>query len=394
MNTERVKALILPLPPLAEQRRIVEALEAQLTRIDAGAAALRAAQARLRRYRASLLKAACEGRLLPQDPADEPAEELLGRILDERRERWEAEQLARGKDPRRLRYEPPAPPDTDGLPELPRGWVVATLEQITHPIRVITYGILMPKENVSNGVLYVKVKDMKGDKIDISSLHRTSHEIAAEYIRASLKEGDILLAIRGTYGRVAKVPIELNGGNITQDTARIDITPHIDKDFIIIFLRSPDAQNYFKRVARGVAVKGVNIADVRAMPVSIPPLAEQRRIVAEVERRLSVLAETEAAVEANLRRAERLRQALLRRAFAGRLVPQDPSDEPAGALLERIREQRAENQEQRTKNRGPRAENREPRTKNKEPRAEGGASPARRRGRPPKQSGQLRLEEL
>ena len=93
----------------------------------------------------------------------------------------------------------------------------------------------------------------------------------------------------------------------------------------------------------------LNTERVKQIVIPLPPLAEQQRIVAEVERRLSVVAEVEAAVAANLKRAERLRQAILKRAFEGKLVPQDPSDEPASALLERIREGRE-----------PRTENREP----------------------------------
>src|SRR5678815_4947751 len=94
---------------------------------------------------------------------------------------------------------------------------------------------------------------------------------------------------RGTYGRVAEVPKELEGGNITQDTARLAVTPLVDHRYVAVCMRSPDSQNYLKRVARGVAVKGVNIADVRLMPIPLPPRAEQARIVAEVERRLSVI---------------------------------------------------------------------------------------------------------
>jgi len=175
----------------------------------------------------------------------------------------------------------------------------------------------MPKEKVPAGVLYVKVKDMKGDRIDVAALHRTTHEIASKYARASLQTGDLLLAIRGTYGRVAEVPPELNGGNITQDTARLDVTPLVDHRYVATCLRNPDCQNYFKRVARGVAVKGVNIADVKKTPIALPPVEEQDSIVAEIERRLSVIEELEALNSTELQRSSRLRQSILDRAFKG-----------------------------------------------------------------------------
>ena len=313
----------LPHPPLAEQRRIVAEIEKQFTRLEAGVAALKRVQANLKRYRAAVLKAACEGRLVPTEAELQKSEgrgqkskaryetgaELLARILTERRQDW------RGRG----QYKEPAAPVTANLPPFPKGWAIASLEQLTSAARPICYGILMPKENVATGVLFVKVKDMKGDRIDLESLHRTTPEIAAKYARASLRTGDLLLSIRGTYGRVAEVPKELDGGNITQDTARLDVTGFVDHRYVATCLRNPDCQNHFKRVARGVAVKGVNIGDVRPTPIPLPPLAEQTRIVAEVERRLSVVEELEAVVSANLQRATRLRQSILQKAFSGQL---------------------------------------------------------------------------
>ena len=111
--------LILSSPSSSEQRRIVAEIEKQFTRLDVGMAALERVQANLKRYRASVLKAACEGRLAPQDPADEPADRLLARILAERRAKWEAEHPGK-------KYVEPAAPVTDGLPELPVGWCWAT----------------------------------------------------------------------------------------------------------------------------------------------------------------------------------------------------------------------------------------------------------------------------
>ena len=320
ISQQIIRELEFPFPPTDEQQRIVAEIEKQFTRLEVGVAALRRVQVNLKRYRAAVLKAACEGHLVPTETELhrqrktksaqlETGAELLTRILAERRKNW----TGRGQ------YKEPAAPVTAHLPPFPAGWAVASLEQLTSAARPICYGILMPKENVVTGVLFVKVKDMKGDTIDLDGLHRTTPEIAAKYARASLRTGDLLLSIRGTYGRVAEVPKELNGGNITQDTARLDVTGLVNHRYVATCLRNPDCQNHFKRVARGVAVKGVNIGDVRPTPVPLPPLAEQTRIVAEVERRLSVVAELESMVSANLQHATRLRQSILQRAFLGQL---------------------------------------------------------------------------
>lgn len=348
INKGVLRRFPVPVAPLNEQRRIVAKVEELFSDLDAGVAALLRVKVKLKRYRAAVLKAAVEGRLTEQwraaHPEIEPASLLLERILSERRRAWEREQLARfaaaGREPPsnwREKYATPSSPDTAGPFHVPEGWAVASLAQLTSAVRPICYGILMPKENVADGVLYVKVKDIKGDRIDLPNLHRTRREIAEEYARASLRPGDLLLAIRGTYGRVAEVPPELDGGNITQDTARLAIANEMTGEFVAWALRASVCQNFFKRVARGVAVKGVNIADVRRCPIPLPPTSEQPQIVAEVAEKMSQIEAAETAVEHSLRRASRLRQAILKRAFEGTLVPQDPNDEPASGLLERLR---------------------------------------------------------
>lgn len=347
VNLAVIRRLPIPVAPIDQQNTIVAEIEKRFSHLDEAVANLKRVKANLKRYKASVLQAAVEGKLTEEwrkaNPDVEPASKLLDRILAERRAKWEEAELAKmegkGKAPKndkwKAKYKEPAAPETTNLPKLPEGWVTASLEQLTSSDRVICYGILMPKENLPDGVLYVKVKDMRGDKVNVACLQRTSPEIAAKYARASLRAGDLLLSIRGTYGRVAEVPPELDGGNITQDTARLATSRLLNTSYIAWFLRSQDAQNYFKRVARGVAVKGVNIAEVRTCPVFLPSPDEQCRIRSEVDGRLSVIRETESEVDANLLRAERLRQSVLTSAFSGGLqqagrVPQS-SSEPLGA---------------------------------------------------------------
>ncbi|MEM6260802.1 MAG: restriction endonuclease subunit S [Planctomycetota bacterium] len=367
------------LAPTVEQQTIAAKVEALFSELDAGVAQLEAAQALLTRYRQSVLKAAFEGRLTAEwreqrrreaEAGGEElptAEDLLEQIEAERQERaeqqhaewrraaqaWEA---AGGKDsgekkPRRpTRPEDPPPlteEELESLPELPEGWAWTRADMLVAADRPICYGILMPKGNVEDGVLYVKVRDMRGDRINVDALQRTAPEIAKQYDRASLVEGDVLLAIRGTYGRVALVPPALEGGNITQDSARLTITPLVNRDFCAWALRAPECQNFFKRVARGVAVKGVNIGDVRLCPMPLCSDEEQAEIVREVESRLSVIDDIENTTLTALTEGKALRQSILKRAFEGRLLDEaeleavrsHPDYEPADRLLERIREQ-------------------------------------------------------
>ena len=308
-----LRQLSLPLPEPKRQDAIVAEIEKQFSRLDEAVANLKRVKANLKRYKAAVLKAAVEGRLVPTEAElarregrrYETGTQLLQRVLEDRRWRWCGKGL----------YREPSAPVLDNRREVPAGWATASLEAITSANRVICYGILMPKENATDGVLYVKVRDMKDDRIDPPSLQRTSQEIAAKYARASLQAGDLLLSIRGTYGRVAIVPPALEGGNITQDTARLDVNRLLEAGFIAAFLRSEDAQRYFKEVARGVAVKGVNIGDIRPMAVPIPPLSEQQRIVEEIDRRLSILRELAIEIESNLKRAEGMRRSVLARQF-------------------------------------------------------------------------------
>ncbi|HXF64942.1 MAG TPA: restriction endonuclease subunit S, partial [Caldilineaceae bacterium] len=131
VNATKLQQIRLPLAPPSLQRHIVDAIEAHFTRLDAAVAALKRVQANLKRYRAAVLKAACEGRLVPTEAelaraegrAYEPASVLLQRILAERRARWEA------ANPRK-KYQEPAPPDTSELPELPEGWCWARVKQV------------------------------------------------------------------------------------------------------------------------------------------------------------------------------------------------------------------------------------------------------------------------
>ena len=159
ISSSRLAEIPLSVPPLAEQRRIVAEISKQFTRLDASVDALKRVQANLRRYRASVLKSACEGKLVPTEAelarsegSDyEPADHLLERILSQRLARWESQEKRRGK------YKEPVAPDTSDLPKLPEGWVWATIEQLI--LESPQNGIYKPKSQYGDGVPILRIED-------------------------------------------------------------------------------------------------------------------------------------------------------------------------------------------------------------------------------------------
>lgn len=160
---------------------------------------------------------------------------------------------------------------------LPRQWAVKKLDQIVDPNRPVVYGILMPGSGYEGGIPVIKVKDIYNGSIDETSLLLTSPEIDSEYRRSKLLDGDILLTIRGSVGRIAEVPVHLAGANITQDTARISIASGHSR-FYRYFLESAAAQAHFELNTLGQAVQGINLRDVRSTLCPIPDESEQRSI--------------------------------------------------------------------------------------------------------------------
>lgn len=349
--------LKVPVAPLQEQKRIVAKIEELFSDLDAGVAALLRAKGNLKRYRAAVLKAAVEGRLTAawraeqavrakrdKTTAAEPAPELLARILRERRQKWEADQLAKfaaaGKEPPKnwqAKYVEPTPPDTTGLPELPDGWCWASAEQLSDETRAITYGVVKLGDPVVDGVPTLRSSNVRNLRLDLDEVKQISRSIAAQYKRTFLEGGELLFTVRGTLGGIVVAPDGCRGWNVSREVAVLAPVDRRISDVTAIFIASGPIQNWLSRNTRGIAYTGVNIETLKELPLPLSPLLESNEIVSVVEERLSQIDAAETAIEHGLQRAARLRQSILKQAFEGKLVPQDPTDEPAAALLERIR---------------------------------------------------------
>jgi type I restriction enzyme, S subunit len=177
-------------------------------------------------------------------------------------------------------------------------------------------------------------------KFELTGLKSISPVIASGYQRTFLQGGEILVTVRGTLGGVAVVPADFVGYNISREVAMVAlVSPHF-ASCLALFIGSPPIQNWMMQSTKGIAYTGINIETLKEVSIPLPPVDEQEQIVAEVERHLSLINQLEVTVNVNLKRAERLRQSILHEAFAGRLVPQDPTDEPASVLLDRIQSER------------------------------------------------------
>jgi type I restriction enzyme, S subunit len=343
----------LPVPPLREQDRILAAVEQNLSDVDAGVASLERVLANVKRYRAAVLKAACEGRLVPTEAElarkegreYESGDVLLRRILHERRARWEADQLAKmtakGQVPRddrwKAKYETPQAPSTSELPKVPEGWIRTCLGQITS---LVTSGSRGWGDRYSDvGPLFIRAQDIKTDCLVRENIARVDLAGSEEGTRTRVKSGDLLVTITGAnVTKTASVLMDLGEAYVSQHVGLVRPILTESSAFLHAWIVSPaNGRRRLERVAYGAGKPGLNLDNLRELPVALPPLSEQRRILAEVERLLSVADEVERTCRAQLARAQRLRQSVLRHAFEGKLVPQDPNDEPASALLERMR---------------------------------------------------------
>ena len=287
----------VPVAPAPEQRRIVLAIEEHLSRLDAAVAALERVRASLPRYRATMLKAACQGRLLEADR--------------------HADQAA----------------------DVPNGWTIASLAGLK---KRSLYGPRFSSDLYSDeGPLVLRTTDISdGGKVNLQTAPRI--RIDADGLeRYRVRRGDLLFTRTGSLGTVALFDdnvAAIPGAYLIQYSIAAPLTT---ARYILRFFQSPFGQRELVKGGAGVGRPNLNAPAIEAIPIPIPPLDEQERILAEIDRRLSLVDAAERAVSAGLAKAKRLRQAILKRAFEGKLVPQDPNDEPASVLLEGITKSRA-----------------------------------------------------
>ena len=338
LTQANMRQIWLRVPPVNEQRRIVDKIETLFAQLDKGEEAVRQVQKLLVRYRQSILKAAVTGELTADWRAEragqlEHGRELLSRVLKERRRDWSG----------RGNHRDPVAPAAPDLPQLPHSWTWASPEQLSkasaNSLCIGPFGSNLKVEDYrDSGVPLVFVRHIRARYFSGLNPKYVDGKKAKELSSHQVFPGDLLITKMGEPpGDVCMYPKESPAAIITADCIRFaPASPPLEVRYLETAISSPVVQQQIKKIAKGVAQQKVTLANFKRIAIPLPPQAEQLRIVELVDDALSRTTALLNWCEAELLRSASLRQAILRDAFAGRLVPQDPDDEPASALLARI----------------------------------------------------------
>lgn len=351
-----LKETAIPLPPLNEQRRIVAKIEAMFERIDKGVESLAVAKTTLGLYRQSLLKSAFEGRLTAawraQNPDKlEPPKALLARIQKERETRYKSaldnwqtalSEWRAGGEQGRKPGKPSRPPESDSIEtemlDLPSEWLAVPLSGVAY--EAVLGKMLDRDKNRGHPKPYLGNINLRWGSVVVDP-NKTIPIEAHEVDRYGLQDGDLIVCEGGEPGRCAVWRGPDNTVFIQKALHRVRFTKSYEPMFAYYFFWFVTAFGRLDQVFTGSTIKHLTGASLAEVPLPICSPAEQAEITRILDARLTAADAMEAEINAALLRAEALRQSILKQAFAGTLVPQDPTDEPAPTLLARIKAERA-----------------------------------------------------
>lgn len=260
------------------------------------------------KLRQAFLREAMQGKLVPQNPTDEPASILFERIKAEKEKliaegKIKKEKLVSSIKPEEIPF------------EIPASWVWCRLDELCKPNTDITYGIVKLYSNVKNGVFTLRTSDVKPGYIKEGNIRKVAKEISDKYKRTILNGGEILFAIRGTLGGSSIVPNKMKGYNISRELALIPISDIVNNKFILFLLLSPYIQNETLNKLRGIAYKGINLNQLKNFIIPLPPLAEQERIVSELNKLMQFCDQLEQNINTTKEQTNLLLQTVLREAL-------------------------------------------------------------------------------
>jgi type I restriction enzyme S subunit len=342
LSGSKAKQIPIPIAPINEQKRIVAEIEKQFSRLDEAVENLKRVKANLKRYKAAVLKAAVEGKLTEkwraENPDVEPASELLERILTERRKKWEEAELAKmkakGKVPKddkwKKRYKDAEPPKMEETYKIPETWVWTNVGQLSWSVKDGPH--YSPKYS-KTGIPFISGGNIRPEGIDFSTAKFISPALHAELSERCKPEfGDLLYTKGGTTG-IARINTEKREFNVWVHVAVLKLVDSIDRSYFQHALNSLHCYKQSQKYTHGVGNQDLGLTRMIWITLPLPPLKEQTLIVRLIEDLSSVVTALERQADENLKRADRLRESILKKAFSGQLVSQDQSDEPVAKIM-------------------------------------------------------------
>lgn len=355
VNASKLKCFDIPIAPLQIQAKVVEKIEELFSHIDAGIKGLKQSKAKLQQYRQSVLKDAVTGKLTEtwrEQNADklEPANELLERILEERRSNWEAEQLKifeeKGKTPKddkwKGKYKTPILPNEKVKVNFPENWEVVSPDMI---FASVTDGDHQAPPKAENGIPFLVIGDVKTGQVNIGDKRFVPREYydAIKLERRPTK-GDLLYTVVGSYGIPVKVESEIEFC-VQRHIAILKPSTGINRDFYFHLFKSGLVYSQASDVATGTAQKTVSLGGLRSFKIPLPSAEEQLVISNLVSEKLESSFRTETTIDGKIVHSASLKSSILADAFSGKLVDNIEADETAEQLLEKIQAEKQQLEE-------------------------------------------------
>lgn len=348
VSSRNFQPLELVIPPLNEQKRIVAKIEALRERSRGAREALFEIPGLCDRFRQSVLAAAFRGDLTAdwreQNPDVEPASVLLERIKVERRRCWEEKELekmkAKGKVPEddkwKSKYKEPAKIDEAELPDLPDGWCWLSADELTS---LITDGEHATPERSNDGVYLLSARNVLNGRVSLENVDYVPENVYRKLEeRLKVEPGDVFLSCSGTVGRSCVVPSGLKCALVRSVAV---LKPLLGMgEYLSLAIRSPYVQSQIERKKTQTAQSNIFQGRIKILAIPVAPLNEQKIIVQAIYQAFNFIESVEQTIQDIESEGTTLDQSILAKAFRGELVPQDPNDEPASVLLERIKAER------------------------------------------------------